>query len=240
MPLGGLPVRSPNARTVLGTLPLLLWFACDDGQTVESTVDARPGIEQVGSAEGPLLDEDEACAALRDALLDSVDSNGCDEVVVPACPELIRPGGSLACLRFSEDSVSECVDSVREYDSCRDFVREACVVVAVVGETSDGCVPPGPDDDAGADDDAGLADDDFADDDFADDDLADDDPDAGDDDASDDDTSADGGELPSDGGRGNPADSGSGGPEAGPGPDDSGPGLAVDSGGLDATVDASP
>jgi hypothetical protein len=184
---GGFLAFVPGVRiAALGLVPVL-WLGCEDGQSVEDTVDAKPGIQQVGSADGPLLDEDEACEALHEALVDATDSNGCSDVSVPECPGLIRPGGSLACVRFSEESVDECVATIGAYGSCKDFVREACVVVAVVDETSAGCVPPAPPSlDAGADD-AGLADDDddVADDDVADDDVADDDV-AGDDDSNED------------------------------------------------------
>lgn len=127
--------------------------ACEDEHTIEDTVDARPGVEQVGSADGPLLDEAEACDSLRDALLTAQGDNGCeDEVVVPVCPDLIRPGGSLACVRYSEESIVECVSRAEAYESCRDFVSDACIVVAVVSEMSEGCVPPGAVD-SGTDDD---------------------------------------------------------------------------------------
>jgi hypothetical protein len=205
---------------------------CDEGQSLEATIDAKPGIQQVGSADGPLLDEDEACQALYDALVDAKDSNGCDDVVVAECPDLVRPGGSLACVRYAEESVDECVSRVEGYGSCKDFVRDACVIVAVVNETSEGCVPPGPNgDDAGADDDAGLADDDAADDDAADDDAADDD------DPADDDPGAADDDISEDGGSGDGVDAStvgdSGpemGPEAGTTPIDSG----TDSGSADA------
>lgn len=127
--------------------------ACEDEHTIEDTVDARPGVEQVGSADGPLLDEAEACESLRDALLDARSDNGCeDEVAVPVCPDLIRPGGSLACVRYSQESIDECASRAEAYESCGDFVSDACIVVAVVSEMSEGCVPPGAAD-SGADDD---------------------------------------------------------------------------------------
>jgi hypothetical protein len=118
---------------------------------VEPTVDSRPGIEQVGSADGALLDEGEACEALHEALSAAKAQHGCDEVAVSECPDLIRPAGSLACVRYAEASVEACVAAVEEYSSCRHFVTDACVIVAVVDEQSEGCIPPGSPIDAGAD-----------------------------------------------------------------------------------------
>lgn len=187
-----------------------LTFACAAEQTVEPTVDAKPGIRQVGSADGPLLDEDAACAELREALVDATSRLDCDDVAVQECPELIRPAGSLACLRFSEESVDACVGAIEGHGSCSDFTREACVVVAVTSERTEGCVPPGAAD--GGPDEPG--DDDAADDDVADDDVADDD-------AADDDVSGNGG-------AGGVGDSGAGG---------SGPGLG--DGGTEGPADAS-
>lgn len=197
---GGLPGFVPRVRTVaVGLLPFL-WLGCDDGQSLEATIDAKPGIEQVGSADGPLLDEDAACMQLYQALLGAKDSNGCDEVAVAECPELIRPGGSLACVRYSQDSVDQCVAAIGDYSSCKDFVRDACVVVAVVGETSAGCVPPGPQQDAGSFD-AGAGDDDSGDDDLgSDDDVASQDAGADDDTTSDDDVGDDDAMGPADAG----------------------------------------
>lgn len=203
MPKAPREAHHPRAAISLLALALALTASgCGTEQTSEATVDARPGIEQVGSADGPLIDEDEACERLHVAFDAARDRHNCSDIVVPDCPELIRPGGSLACLRFAEESVSECVHRLGTYESCADFGNDACVVLAVLDEKSEGCVPPGPPPDAGSDDDEGpfdsgagedddvtAADDDVSDDDFADDDSADDD-------------SAD----PSDGGPTEPAD----------------------------------
>jgi hypothetical protein len=203
-----------GARDWSGPTTLTLFLAlcgtgCETEQTLEPTVDARPGIEQVGSAEGPLLDEGEACERLREVLVAARDRENCDDVVIEECPGLVRPGGSLACLRFSEESIDACSERVGEYDSCRDFENDACIVVAVVDEMTEGCVPPGPPSDGGADDDATEPDgsDDDSDDDVADDDVGFDDDvppvDAGEDDdvGSDDDAaSADDDVTPDDAG----------------------------------------
>lgn len=140
-----------SSRAGLLGLWSLVGLGCDDAQSVEPTVDPRPGIEQVGSADGALLDEDEACEALHEALSATKAQHGCDEVAVSQCPDLIRPAGSLACVRYAEASVEACVAAIEEYSSCRHFVTDACVIVAVVDEQSEGCVPPGSPVDAGAD-----------------------------------------------------------------------------------------
>jgi hypothetical protein len=235
MQLGGYLALASNVRTTALGLVTLLWCGCDDGQSVEATIDAKPGIQQ-GSADGPLLDEGEACEALYEALIDAKSS--CGDVTVAECPELIRPGGSLACVRYSEESVRECVAAIEEYSSCKDFVRDACVVVAVVDESTDGCVPPGPDEDAGPDD---TTDDDAADDDAADDDAADDD--AADDAGGDDDVGgpSDAGDTSDDASTGELLDSGLvEASEAGSGSSDAGTPLVVDSGSGSGNSDASP
>lgn len=130
---------------------VLMNAGCEEAHTTEPTVEARPGIEQVGDADGPLLDEDEACEQLKNALEEAKADNDCDDVSVPQCPELVRPGGSLACVRFAQDSVEGCVERIADYDACGDFVLNACVVVAVVDEMTEGCIPPSSITDAGTD-----------------------------------------------------------------------------------------
>lgn len=157
----GLNVKRIEGWTPHSLAPLL-WLAlsgslavalpaCEEEHTLEPTVNARPGVVQ-GSADGPQLDEDEACEQLRGALLDAVESNSCDEVAVADCPELIRPAGSLACVRYAQASVEECVEAIGGFDSCDAFVGDACIVVAVVGSETQGCVPPGPGDGGAAED----------------------------------------------------------------------------------------
>ncbi len=131
---------------------LVALVACTETRTGGEERRARPGIVQVGSADGPLLDEDEACERLSEILSDAADTLSCDaeEVEIAACPELIRPGGSVACRRFSEESLDECEQSVGDYGSCGDFISERCILVAVLDEFSEDCQMPGPAD-SGAD-----------------------------------------------------------------------------------------
>ncbi len=139
-------------RPALFSWGLVALVACTDKRTGGEERRARPGIVQVGSADGPLLDEDEACERLSQILSDAADTLGCDaeEVEIAACPELIRPGGSVACRRFSEESLDECEQSVGDYASCGDFISERCILVAVLDEFSEDCQMPGPAD-SGAD-----------------------------------------------------------------------------------------
>ncbi len=143
-----------GACLVLGCVGTLT--ACEEEKKLEEPFDARRGLSQLGDAEPPFLDEDEACERMSEALNDRQESLGCDEVQIAACPALIRPAGSLACVQYSESSVDECVEVIGSYKTCRDFNRKGCYAIAVVDEKVEGCVLPGPAD-AGAnlDSDAG-------------------------------------------------------------------------------------
>src|SRR5689334_19247422 len=117
---------------------------CEEERSVPAPDKAEPGITQ-GPADGPLIDEDEACQAYRKAVTKRGDALGCDDLEVAECPELIRPAGATACTRFTKSSVDECTDLIESYGSCDDFSLRRCVLVSVVDEKSEGCVPPGTD-----------------------------------------------------------------------------------------------
>ncbi len=78
-------------------------------------------------------------------VLHEMDSQlNCRDVDIQACPDLIRPAGSAACTRFSEQSVQKCEGTIRSYSDCSQFESERCLLVSVLDEMTPGCVPPGP------------------------------------------------------------------------------------------------
>lgn len=117
---------------------------CEEERQIEPSVDARSGLSQPGEAGGPLLDERVACERYEKALSEAKERLSCSDVGLVACPALIRPGGSLACLQYSESSVSECVSRVESYKRCSDFQFKACFVTALADTNSAACVPPKP------------------------------------------------------------------------------------------------
>lgn len=136
--------RSRTASRVLCVLTVgCAASACEDERSGGEDVAARPALTQVGSAEGPFLDEDVACEAIRAVLVDARDSLDCDDIAVPQCPDLIRPGGTIACTRFTERSVDGCLETTTEYQSCSDFSRRRCLLVSALDERTAGCVLPG-------------------------------------------------------------------------------------------------
>lgn len=114
---------------------------CEGERSGGEDQDARPGLIQVGSVEGPLLDEAEACERLHTALLTASERLECSTSRVPACPDLVRPAGTAACTRFSEESIEACEDQLSDYESCEDFTRRRCFVVSVLDQRSEGCLP---------------------------------------------------------------------------------------------------
>jgi hypothetical protein len=152
-------VRSGQVRSwriAVGALGLAaLALGCEEKRDVPPPNTASPGIIQ-GQADGPLVDEDETCDTLRSALVERKEALGCDELKVGQCPELIRPAGTVACTRFTEGSLDECTSKIEDYGACGDFGLKRCILVSVVEEMSEGCVPPGAD--SGASGDAGPGD----------------------------------------------------------------------------------
>lgn len=121
----------------LGTLT-----GCAEEHQLEDTVDSRPGVSQPSELGGALFDEGDACQRMETALQAKKSSLNCESVAVSACPGLIRPAGSLACVRYTQASVNACVERIGGYSACGDFRLKACLVSAVADQTSPGCVPP--------------------------------------------------------------------------------------------------
>jgi hypothetical protein len=133
-------LRGPAALGVF--IVATIASSCDLQRTEEPRVAASVGITQLAEADGALIDEESACQSLRDALLSARESNGCHDLDVLKCPQLIRPGGSLACRRFVEESLEACAEEIRHYNDCHRLEQPACVVVAVTDATSEGCIAP--------------------------------------------------------------------------------------------------
>lgn len=122
----------------------MLLGGCEEQRGEGEERAARPGVVQVAGADGPLIDEDEACERLHTVLSATRDELSCGNVDVLECPSLVRPAGSAACRRFSEESVAACEAIVAEYEDCEDFRRRRCYLVVVLDESSPDCVPPEP------------------------------------------------------------------------------------------------
>ncbi len=135
--------RARALRPLLGFLLAAWGTGCEESRGAGEERAAQPRLQQVGSADGPLVDEDVACERYREALLEAVESTSCeDEVTVAECPELIRPAGSAACTQFSEESLDVCEEALAGYEGCNDFSRKRCILVSVLDELTPGCVPP--------------------------------------------------------------------------------------------------
>lgn len=140
-----MPGMTRSRSGSLVVIAAVVLAGCEEERSGGEEREARPGLVQVGSAEGPLLDEDEACGRLRDALLAASERISCSTLRVAACPELVRAAGTAACTRFSEESVEACEELTSVYETCEDFTQRRCLVVSVLEERSEGCWLPGAD-----------------------------------------------------------------------------------------------
>lgn len=116
---------------------------CEDNVGLEDDNPARSGAVQP-AGNGTAVDEEEACAAVHDALSRRATDLNCPKPK-PECPDLIRPAGGDACLQYDQGTVEACVAHIGRYDSCGEFTRSPCIVSTIPGSVSAACTPPVPD-----------------------------------------------------------------------------------------------
>jgi hypothetical protein len=114
--------------------------ACSSEIGVEDTVPAQPGIVMPEGGGSP-IDESAACERLLDALSDARSKLKCPAETAE-CPNYVRPAGSQACLQYDEATVAGCESVIGAYTRCSDFDSRRCIVSALPGTRSEGCVLP--------------------------------------------------------------------------------------------------
>ncbi len=146
--------RSSIGAARLGALLVFSLAGCSEERSNGEVQSARPGIEQAADADGPLLDSEQTCQRLFEALTGSAEDLACDgdDVGIDECPSLVSLHTSPECVQYSEQSLESCEEAIADYESCADFAARRCVLVAVTQLDSEPCL-------AGLSPDAGSAND---------------------------------------------------------------------------------
>ncbi|HEY4159113.1 MAG TPA: hypothetical protein VGM29_13485 [Polyangiaceae bacterium] len=125
----GKPGRS--LRALCSALGLVVVLAsCSQSGDTEDYVPSLAGALQPDGG-GALIDEATACSQLVDAETAERKQLGCPAATHAACPAYIRPAGGADCFSYDQSSLDGCVKAYQGFQSCVDFDRHPCLLVAV-------------------------------------------------------------------------------------------------------------
>ena len=91
-----------------------------------------------GEPELGVVNEADACEAIIGNYHDHGIELGC-ATTTHVCPDMLRFAFGQACLQYDGASVNDCVDRIRDADSCESLWASSCNVMPVPQSAPDGC-----------------------------------------------------------------------------------------------------